>query len=129
MRELLSYNSLFVGQLHEDKLKALRSCELIFFATDLQTVNITEQFTARADIFLKYSTTRLKKSPFDSPIYIPFSQVFCYFTLRANTREILAVSAYASSEGSEHKHTHARTHARGGHVKNGPNPSVSLQLN
>ena len=39
VRELLSNNSLFVGQLYEDKSLALRACDLIFFTTDLQTVN------------------------------------------------------------------------------------------
>ena len=39
VRELLSYNSLFVGQLYEDKSLALRARDLIFFTTDLQTVN------------------------------------------------------------------------------------------
>ena len=39
MRELLSYNSLFVGQLYEDKSLALRARDLIFITTDLQTVN------------------------------------------------------------------------------------------
>ena len=37
--ELLSNNSLFVGQLFEDKSLALRARYLIFFTTDLQTVN------------------------------------------------------------------------------------------
>ena len=37
MRELLSNNSLFVGQLYEDKSLVLRACDLIFFTTDLQT--------------------------------------------------------------------------------------------
>ena len=37
--ELLSNNSLFVGQLYEDKSLELRSCDLIFFTTVLQTVN------------------------------------------------------------------------------------------
>ena len=37
--ELLSNSSLFVGQLYEDKSLALRARELIFFTTDLQTVN------------------------------------------------------------------------------------------
>ena len=37
--ELLSNNSLFVGQLYEDKSLALRASDLIFFTTDLQTVN------------------------------------------------------------------------------------------
>ena len=37
--ELLCNNSLFVGQLYEDKSLALRARDLIFFTTDLQTVN------------------------------------------------------------------------------------------
>ena len=37
--DLLSNNSLFVGQLYEDKSLALRARDLIFFTTDLQTVN------------------------------------------------------------------------------------------
>ena len=52
MRELLSNNSLFVGQLCEDKSLALRARDLIFFTTDLQTV----QFTAVADLFRKQTT-------------------------------------------------------------------------
>ena len=40
MRELLSNNLLFVGQLYEDKSLALRARDLIFFTTDLQTVRI-----------------------------------------------------------------------------------------
>ena len=39
VRELLSNNSLFVGQFYEDKSIALRSHDLIFFTTDLHTVN------------------------------------------------------------------------------------------
>ena len=39
MSELLSNNSLFVGQLYEDKSLALRACNMILFTTDLQTVN------------------------------------------------------------------------------------------
>ena len=39
VRELLSNNSLFVGQSYEDKSLALRARDLIFFTTDLQTVN------------------------------------------------------------------------------------------
>ena len=39
VRELLSNNSLFVGQLYDDKLLALHARDLIFFTTDLQTVN------------------------------------------------------------------------------------------
>ena len=38
MRELLNNNSLFVGQLYEDKSLALRARDLIF-TTDPQTVN------------------------------------------------------------------------------------------
>ena len=54
MRELLSNNSLFVGQLYEDKSLTLRASDLIFLLTDLQTVIITQQFTAGADLFLNY---------------------------------------------------------------------------
>ena len=39
VRELLSNNSLFVGQLYEDKSLALRVRDLIFFTTDYQTVH------------------------------------------------------------------------------------------
>ena len=39
VRELLSNISLFVGKLYEDKSLALRARDLIFFTTDLQTVN------------------------------------------------------------------------------------------
>ena len=39
MHELLSNDSLFVGQLYKDKALALRARDLIFFTTDLQTVN------------------------------------------------------------------------------------------
>ena len=39
VRELLSNYSLFAGQLYEDKSLALRARDLIFFTTDLQTVN------------------------------------------------------------------------------------------
>ena len=35
MRKLLSNNSLFVGQLYEDKSLALRASDMIFFTTDL----------------------------------------------------------------------------------------------
>ena len=37
--ELLSNNSLFVGQLYEDKSLALHARDSIFFTTDLETVN------------------------------------------------------------------------------------------
>ena len=39
VRELLNNNSLFVGQLYEDKSLVLCAHDLIFFTTDLQTVN------------------------------------------------------------------------------------------
>ena len=39
VRELLSNNSLFVGKLYEDKSLVLGARDLIFFKTDLQTVN------------------------------------------------------------------------------------------
>ena len=39
VRELLSDNSLFVGQLYEEKSLALRARDLIFFTTDLQKLN------------------------------------------------------------------------------------------
>ena len=39
MRELLSNNPLFVDQLYEDKSRVHSARDLIFFTTDLQTVN------------------------------------------------------------------------------------------
>ena len=39
VRELLSNHSLFAGQLYVDKSLALRARDLIFYTTDLQTVN------------------------------------------------------------------------------------------
>ena len=39
VRELLCNISLFGGQLYEDKSLALHVLDLIFFSTDLQTVN------------------------------------------------------------------------------------------
>ena len=39
VRELLSNNSLFVGQLYDDKSLALRVRDLIFLTTDLETAN------------------------------------------------------------------------------------------
>ena len=39
VHDLLSYNSLFVGKLYKDKSLALLTRDLIFFTTDLQTVN------------------------------------------------------------------------------------------
>ena len=43
MRELLSNNSLFAGQLYADKSLALRARDLIWFTTDLQALIITQQ--------------------------------------------------------------------------------------
>ena len=40
LREFFSNNSLFVGQLYEDKSLMLCTHGLIFFTTDLQTVNL-----------------------------------------------------------------------------------------
>ena len=37
--DLLTYNFLFVGHLYEEKSLTLHACDLIFFTTDLQTVN------------------------------------------------------------------------------------------
>ena len=60
VRGLLCNNSLFVGQLYKYKSLALRARDLIFFTTDLQTVNFfTQQFNARTDIFLNSNTPRL----------------------------------------------------------------------
>ena len=39
VREFLSNTSLFVGQLYEDKSLELRALDLIFFTSDIQTVN------------------------------------------------------------------------------------------
>ena len=39
LHDLLSYNSLYVGQKYEEKSFALRIRDLICFNTDLQTVN------------------------------------------------------------------------------------------
>ena len=39
VRDLLSYNSQFVSKLYEDESLALQSRDVIFFTTDLQTVN------------------------------------------------------------------------------------------
>ena len=38
VHDLLSYNSLFVGQLYEHKSLMLQTIDLIFFTTDDQTV-------------------------------------------------------------------------------------------
>ena len=39
VREMVINNSLFVGQLYDDKSLGLRARDLIFFTTDLKTVN------------------------------------------------------------------------------------------
>ena len=39
MHDLLCNNLQFVGQLYEDESLSLRARDLIFFTTDLQTVN------------------------------------------------------------------------------------------
>ena len=39
LHDLSSYNSLFLGQLYEDKSLALHARDLICFTTDLQAVN------------------------------------------------------------------------------------------
>ena len=49
---LVLLNSLFVVQLYGDKLLALRVRNMIFFANDLQTVDISQQITARSDLFI-----------------------------------------------------------------------------
>ena len=51
VRELWGNNSLFVGQLYEDKSRALRARDLIFF---------TQQFTARADL---YTWNKVREHP------------------------------------------------------------------
>ena len=55
LREWLSNNSLLVGQLYKDKSLRLHARDLIFFTSDLQTVNHTQQFTARDDLYLKHN--------------------------------------------------------------------------
>ena len=62
MRELLSNNSLVVGQLYEDKSLALRACDLSFFTTDLQTVNYYSKFTARAEVANHHQTDTLARA-------------------------------------------------------------------
>ena len=52
MRELLSNNSLFVGQFYQDESLMMCARDLIFFTTDLQTVNFIQQFTAELIYFL-----------------------------------------------------------------------------
>ena len=43
LRELLCNNSLFVGQLYEDKSLALHARDLIFFTTDLPFLSLFSQ--------------------------------------------------------------------------------------
>ena len=65
VRELLRYNSLFVGQLYADKSLALRARDLIYFTTDLKIVNsllITNLFLKQRRslkvVFLNYNSFR-----------------------------------------------------------------------
>ena len=60
--ELLSNNSLFVGQLYEDKSLALRARDLIFFTTDLQTLNYYETINSLLELiyFLTLKAPRIK---------------------------------------------------------------------
>ena len=69
MRELLSNNSLFVGQLCADKSLALCARNLVCFTTDPQTMNYYSKFTARADIFLKNKFMNIAHSPIDLLFY------------------------------------------------------------
>ena len=57
MRELLSNDSLFVGQLCEYKSLTLPACDLIFFTTDLQTVNY---YSSNSLLELIYFLNKLK---------------------------------------------------------------------
>ena len=67
MCELLSNNSLFVVQLYEDKSLTLRACDLIFFTTDLQTVNQTclllPFLRIFYDFFLRITIAKLRTEP------------------------------------------------------------------
>ena len=90
MRELLSNNSLFVGQLYEDKSLVLRARDLIFFTTDLQTVNITQQFTAGADLFLKYYAIGYMRSYRDGYRILQNSLGLIIFCSSFNDRFILS---------------------------------------
>ena len=51
MREFLKNNLLFVGQLYKDKSLVLNANDLIFFTTDLQTVNYYSTIHALELIF------------------------------------------------------------------------------
>ena len=70
--ELLSNNSLFVGQLYKDK-----SQRDLIFTTDLQI--IIQQFTARADLFLK--------QPIKYSVFVNRSMCTCY--VKYNTVQFL----------------------------------------
>ena len=71
--ELLSNNSLFVGQLKADKSLALRARDLIFFTTDLQTVNYYSTIHALELIyFYSYTQETMKQwYPSDSSNFPP----------------------------------------------------------
>ena len=62
MRELLSNNSLFVGQLYEDTSLALRARDFIFFTTDLQTVNHYSTIHCFLNLFRHH--TLIKHGPY-----------------------------------------------------------------
>ena len=53
VHELLSNNSLFVGQFNKNKSLALRARDLIFLQLTSKQKIITQRFTAGADLFLK----------------------------------------------------------------------------
>ena len=52
VRDLLCNNSRFDGQLYEDKSLALHALDLIFFTTELQTVNYYTTITTMLIYFL-----------------------------------------------------------------------------
>ena len=58
VRELLSNNSLFVGQFYDDKSLTLRARDLIFFTTDLQTVNYYSSILLELIYFLNNNHTK-----------------------------------------------------------------------
>ena len=59
VRELLSNNSLFVGQLYDDKSLALRARELIFFTTHLQ--NCVISVPNRQSLYFQVFVSKFKK--------------------------------------------------------------------
>ena len=71
MRELLSNNSLFVGQLKDDKSLALRAHDWIFLTTDLQTVNYTQKkkFSQYLCFLIKSTILHISLSNFIHELY------------------------------------------------------------